>query len=242
MNGPSTPDPGESALGSIDARVKIVSLLLFISVVAISVELNVLLLSLLFVLALLLFSRVPPKLLVTRFLFSMPFIGFASLSLYLVGSPLSALAMLIRISTCVLAVILLSGTTSLLDLIEGLRRLGVPRILLILVLFTYRYIHLFNDEMRRILTARKARGGRKGRHLLDGRFMKSLSTMIGMIIVRAFWRGDRIFDALLVRQYKGDIRVRPQKALSSVDVGFGVFVASVSLILILGNLGVIWWI
>jgi len=175
-----------SVICSVDARVKIVSLLFFISVVAISTDLGILLISLFFIIALILVSRVSPKVVASRYLLAMPFIGFASLSLYFVNSTQSAMAMFVRISTCVLAVILISGSTSLLRMLEGLKRLRVPRILLVLMLFTYRYVHVFREEMKRIRIARKARGGKKGKHVLDRRFMKSLSMMIGMIMVRAF--------------------------------------------------------
>lgn len=241
MHGPSTQLTTESTFVSIDARVKILSLLLFVSVVAMSTQLDVLILALLFILSLLAFSRVSPRVVASRFLVALPFIGFASLSLYIVGSPTAALSMLIRISTCVLSVVLLSATTSLLDLIEGLKRLRFPRILLVLVLLTYRHIYIFKEEMRRIRTAGKARGGRSDRHLLDRRFMKTLSTMIGMIIMRAFWRGDRVYDSLLVRQFKGDLQVHSQRRLSPGDVSFAVCVSFVSLTLVLANFWVIQW-
>lgn len=231
-----------SAIRSIDARVKIVSMLFFISVVAISTDVGILLTSLLFIFGLILLSRISSRVVATRYLLAMPFIGFASLSLYFVSSFQSAIVMFIRISTCVLGVILISGSTSLLGLLEGLKRLRFPRILLILMLFTYRYIHVFKEEMESIRTARKARGGRKGKHLLDRGFMRSLSTMTGMIIVRAFWRGDRIYDALRMRQYNGDLHLQSKRHLSFADFGFGLFVASVSLTLALANFGVILWI
>lgn len=232
----------KSAIRSVDARVKIVSLLFFTSVVAISTDLGVLLISLLFIIVLILLSRISSKVVASRYLLAMPFIGFASLSLYFVSSTQSAMAMFIRISTCVLAVMIISGSTSLLGLLEGLKRLRFPRILLVLMLFTYRYLYVFREEMRRIRIARKARGGKEGKHLLDRRFMRSLSTMIGMIIVRAFWRGDRIYDALQTRQYNGDLHLQSKKHLSVADFGFALFVASVSLTLVLANFGVILWI
>jgi cobalt/nickel transport system permease protein len=110
-----------------------------------------------------------------------------------------------------------------------------------LLLFTYRYIHVFIDEMGRIRNARKARGGRKGRHILDKRFMEVLSVMVGMVVVRAFWRGDRIHQALLARHFRGDLQMKGRRAISPSDIGFAVSVSILSAALALANLGVIVW-
>jgi cobalt/nickel transport system permease protein len=242
MHKPSTVATSKSTLTSVDARVKLVFILLFVSVVALSTELRILLFSLSFVFVLLAVSRVPAYVVGTRFLLAAPFVVFASLSLYLAGSTSGAIAMSVRVSTCVLAVVLLSATTPLLDLIEGLKRLRLPGIILVLVLLTHRYIHVFIDEMGRIRMARKARGGKKGHHILDRRFMEVLSVMVGMVVVRALWRGDRVHQSLLARHFRGDLQLNARRAISRADVGFALSISLVSVALALANLGVILWI
>jgi cobalt/nickel transport system permease protein len=242
MLGPDGDATRKTPLANIDARVKIVFILLFVSIIALSTDVKALLLSSLFVLALLAYSRVPVRVIGTRFLLAAPFIIFASLGLYFAGSVTNAFAMLARISTCVLAVVLLSATTPLLDLIEGLKRLRLPGIILVLLLFTYRYIHIFVDEMERLRSARKARGGKKGRHILDRGFMKVLSVMVGMVVVRAFWRGDKVQQSLLARHFRGDLQLNTRRSVSPADIGFAISLSFVSVAIVLTNLGVIVWI
>jgi cobalt/nickel transport system permease protein len=115
--------------------------------------------------------------------------------------------------------LVLVSTTPFFKMMGAFRSLHMPKVMANLILFTYRFIFLFLDEMERMRTARMARGFNGGRSLLDARAFKTLGATIGMTFVRANARATNIYDALLSRGYSGDIRsfeksrTRPRDAI-----------------------------
>jgi cobalt/nickel transport system permease protein len=116
--------------------------------------------------------------------------------------------MFIRISTCVLALILLSSTTPFFDLLKGFQRLKVPNIFIILIMFTYRYFFVFIEELYRMKLARKSKGFRGGK------------------------RGVRIYDALVTRGYRGEIKTLTPLKFKSLDYCFCSIFMVISILLI----------
>jgi cobalt/nickel transport system permease protein len=230
---------GASALGRLDPRCKLVALLAFVVIAALLRDMALLLFALAYVLALLAISGVPASHLAGRFAPAVPFAFLGALSVYLSAGLVPALAMFVRISTCVLAMLLLSGTTPFFDLLKGLQRLGVPRIFVNLMLFTYRYLFVISDEMGRMSVARRARGARRGRSLLDRMAMKNISFSAGMVLVRAHERGLRMHDALRSRGFDGQIRTLTRFHFGALEAVFAVKVLAFSAILISAQWGVL---
>ncbi|MCF8093257.1 MAG: cobalt ECF transporter T component CbiQ [Desulfotignum sp.] len=84
--------------------------------------------------------------------------------------------------------------------LHGLSRLGVPDMAGQMVLLSYRYLHVFTHEARRMTAGMKARGFEK-KTSLDT--LRALGNFLGMIFVRSFERTERVFDAMQARGYKG---------------------------------------
>ena len=232
---------GASALGSLDPRCKLVALLAFVVIVALLRDLNILVFALAYVLALVAISGVPARHYAGQFALAVPFALLGALSVYLSAGPEFALAMFLRISTCVLAILLLSGTTPFFDLLKGLQRLGVPRIFVNLMLFTYRYLFVISDEMGRMSVARKARGARRGRSLLDRAAMQNISFSAGMVLVRAHERGIRMHDALRSRGFDGEIKTLSKFRVGALEMIFVVKVLAFSALLLSAEWGVLRW-
>lgn len=228
---------GVSALGGLDPRCKLVALLAFVVIVALLRDLTILLFALAYVLALLMISGVPARHLAGRFALAVPFALLGALSVYLSSGIGAAVAMFVRISTCVLAILLLSGTTPFFDMLKGLQRLRVPRIFVNLLLFTYRYLFVISDEMGRMSVARKARGARRGRSLLDRAAMKNVSFTAGMVLVRAHERGVRMHDALRSRGFDGEIRTLTKFHAGALEAVFAVKVLAFSALLVCAEWG-----
>ena len=96
----------------------------------------------------------------------------------------------------------------------------VPGIIIVLLMFTYRYFFVFVEESYRMKLARKSKGFYGGRHLLDKIGMRTISYTAGMILVRAYRRGVRIYDALLVRGFDGKVRTLTQLKITFLDAIF----------------------
>jgi cobalt/nickel transport system permease protein len=126
----------------------------------------------------------------------------------------------------ILALILLSSSTKLDDLLNGLRQLGVPQVMILIVSFMYRYIFVLVDEVMRIKQARDSRnfGGSWFHH------MKAIGNMLGTLFIRSYERAERVYAAMLSRGFEGQIRTTHKLRFRQADVYFG---AAFSVVLVL---------
>jgi cobalt/nickel transport system permease protein len=99
----------------------------------------------------------------------------------------------------VLTVVAMFGTTPFNLSMKALVRLKVPQRLVTMILFAYRYLFVFGEEMRTLQQALKARGFKAG---ANGRTWRSLGQLVGLLVVRAFERTERIYQAMLARGFK----------------------------------------
>jgi len=84
--------------------------------------------------------------------------------------------------------------------LHGLSRLGVPEMVGQMVLLSYRYLHVFRHEARRMSSGMQVRGFRKR---TDLKTLRAVGNFIGMLFVRSFERTERVFDAMRARGYRG---------------------------------------
>jgi cobalt/nickel transport system permease protein len=152
------------------------------------------------VLALLIWlSRLAPGFLLKRLLLLEPFIfGVAALMLCQPhGGGKFALA-LFKTNLCLLTTLLLSNTTRFTDLLAVLQRLRVPWIFVTTLTLMHRYLFVLADESERMRRARASRTFAPGR-----RFQwQTLSSVVGLLFVRASERAERIYDAMCARGWK----------------------------------------
>jgi len=109
--------------------------------------------------------------------------------------------------------------------LHGLSRLGAPEIVGQMVLLSYRYLHVFRHEARRMVSGMRVRGFRRRTNLSA---MRAVGNFIGMLFVRSFERTERVFDAMRARGYQGrfpepaELRLRTGDLLvSSVWLAIG---------------------
>lgn len=94
---------------------------------------------------------------------------------------------------------LLTLTTSVPALLNGLLELRMPPILVATLASMYRYINVLTGEfnaMRRAAVARNLMGNKRWQRLVVG-------NIIGALFIRTYERGDRIHQAMLSRGYQG---------------------------------------
>ncbi|MBS7623579.1 cobalt ECF transporter T component CbiQ [Candidatus Bathyarchaeota archaeon] len=101
-----------------------------------------------------------------------------------------------RIWVCVASLNLLVLTTRFSQLILSMDRLKLPRVFIVLTVVTYRYIYLFINEAYRMVLARDSRTVRREPRLQS---LRSLANMLGVLLVRAYERGERVYLAMLAR-------------------------------------------
>jgi cobalt/nickel transport system permease protein len=133
---------------------------------------------------------------------------------------------IIKSSLGVFSIILLSSTTSFPQLIKGMERLGSPKIFTMLVSFMYRYSFILIDEMYRIKRARDSR-------CFGGRWFwqsKVIGHMVGVLFLRSYYRGERVYLAMLSRGYQGTM---PETAGGRLGLGEILFLSISPLLLFL---------
>jgi cobalt/nickel transport system permease protein len=112
-----------------------------------------------------------------------------------------AAQMLARSLIVLSSVITLVATTPFRELLVGLEQLGMPRILISILAFMYRYMFVLVDEltkMRRAKLARTFYPSLWGEARLMGNF-------IGILLVRAFERAERVYAAMCARGWQSGV-------------------------------------
>ncbi len=116
------------------------------------------------------------------------------------------------------AALLLAFTTPFHDLVDGLRALRLPRIMVAIISFMYRYLGVIGDEVGRMNRARAARsavgpdgrggGGLRWRARVTG-------SMVGSLFLRSYERSERVYAAMQARGFDGELRYLATPAPSS---------------------------
>jgi cobalt/nickel transport system permease protein len=120
----------------------------------------------------------------------------------------------------VMAVVLLTATTTIPDIAHALRHLRVPAPLVSTATFAYRYLFVLSDEALRLMRARDARsarlpGARGGGTLIwRGRVA---GHMAGQLFVRSMDRAERVHQAMVARGYTGHLMTMRPHAMRRGD-------------------------
>ena len=118
------------------------------------------------------------------------------------------------------AAIILSASTPFPELLQAMRAVGIPRLLVGMFGLMWRYLFVLVDEALRMMRARSARSGEVDKN--GGKVGGSLAWrarvtggMAGSLFLRGFERSERIYTAMLSRGYDGEVRVMHLPPFSS---------------------------
>jgi cobalt/nickel transport system permease protein len=103
-------------------------------------------------------------------------------------------------NTIIIALIALVATVPIVTLGQAMHDLRLPDKLCHLLLFTYRYVYVFEQEFRRLVQAMKIRGFQPR---TDLHTYRSYAYLAAMLLVRSFDRAERVFQAMLCRGFHG---------------------------------------
>lgn len=251
---------GNSLVHRLDPRVKLVLTLAFVvAVTAVPHGVWVSLLLFLGTIAVIAaLARVPPILIFRRSMIAIPFALAAITLVFTVdGTPLATLSVasrnvsithqgtvafasiLTKSWLAVLAATVLATTTSFPDLVAAMRALRLPKVMVAIVSFMYRYIFIIADEALRLQRAREARSA-SPRSTAGGSLLwrtKILGGMIGSLFLRSYERSERIYSAMLSRGFDGTIRTMGAEKLRLSDLMISVtFIAYLLAVVALGTI------
>lgn len=241
----------DSFIHRLDPRTKFITTLVFIVAVALTLPNRWQAFALYFFLiaALLFLSKLPIFYVFQRSLVIMPFVLMIAIFipffkegevvssyniwLWQVSVTYNGLQVLVNIVIkawlSILSLILLTSTTKLTNLLKGLEQLGMPRVMVMILSFMYRYIFVLVDEVMRMKQARDSRnfGGRRLWQL------RTIGNMVGTLFIRSYERGERIYAAMMARGFDGQTRILDRLNFRPADAYFGV---GFSLVLILTSM------
>lgn len=119
------------------------------------------------------------------------------------GGLLSAVSILVRFVLGMACLIALASTTRFPDLLDGLRKLGLPRVLMDQLSFLYRYLFLLLDQAMHLRRAQAARDGGRGPVFA---YWKSNAALVGVLFIRTLEQAERTHLAMTARGYDGRLR------------------------------------
>lgn len=244
----------DSFIHRLDPRTKFITTLVFIMVVISTPPMRwqAFAMYLLIITILLLLSRLPVNFVLKRSLVIMPFVlmiaifipfftqgevaGSYNIWLWQVSVTYNGLQVLwnvlIKAWLSILSLILLTSTTRLVNLLNGMEQLRMPRIMVMLLSFMYRYIFVLVDEVIRMKQARDSRNFNGSRlwHL------RTIGNMVGTLFIRSYERGERIYAAMLARGFDGRSRTLERLSFRRADAYFGLSLGLVLLLTTMANL------
>ncbi|OGW36581.1 MAG: cobalt ECF transporter T component CbiQ [Nitrospirae bacterium RBG_13_39_12] len=175
---------------------------------------------------------IPLKAIVKKVLFVSPFAIFigifnplidTNVIIKLFGVPVtggwvSFFSIIVKFILTVSTALLLIAVTSFPGICEALERLKLPKIFVVQLLFLYRYLFVLFEETLRMVRAREARSfGKKGKE------MKTFIRLVSVLLIKSVERAERIYQAMLSRGFRGEIKVLKIHSLRLQDVLFAIF-------------------
>ena len=233
-----------SFLHGLDPRGKLIVVFLFSIVVAAAKRFPVLLVSLTLGLLIVLTAKVPARELIKRLIpvnmlilflwLFLPF-TFGGEPLFFVGSlavtregVFYATRISIKSNAMMLMLIALAASTPIFFMGHAMHQLKIPKNIVHLFFFTYRYIHAIYREYLRLKNSIKIRGFIPK---TDLHTYKTFAYMVGMLLVRSFDRAHRVHNAMLCRGFKGDLYSLKKFSFKTNDIVSIIFMTAMILIM-----------
>ncbi|HEY2595852.1 MAG TPA: cobalt ECF transporter T component CbiQ, partial [Chloroflexota bacterium] len=135
-------------------------------------------------------------------------VGFSAAGLW------SALVFVARVGVSVSLAVLLVLTTPWADVLKSLHALRVPRVFVLVLSMTYRYIFLFLHTLNGMFEARKSRVVAR---LGGGEDRRWITRSMGALTSRSFKMSNDVYAAMLARGFTGEIRTYSTYRMQATD-------------------------
>ncbi len=126
-----------------------------------------------------------------------------------------ALAITIKCNAIVLFNLAFLSTSTVFSLAHALAHLRVPSKLVQLFFFSWRYLHLLEEELEQLKRAAVLRGFSPGANMHTYR---TYANLLGTLFVRSYDRGQRIYNAMLCRGFDGTFWLLTHFKIAKKDI------------------------
>ena len=213
----------KSQLHELSPQLKILSTLLIVISIAFSKIINPfqIISHAVIVFLIIRFSNIPLKTYLKRLTLDIPFILFAlflpflssgnndmvftlfTFEIYRTGL-LEMFAILFKATAGLSMGIVLTATSTNIELIYGLQKLKVPPIIIAIMSFSIRYIDVFIDEFKRVKISMQSRG-----YIEKGiKTLLPIAYASGAMLIRGYERGERVYLSMISRGFTGVIELQ----------------------------------
>ena len=213
----------KSQLHELSPQLKILATLLIVISIAFSKIINPfqIISHAVIVFLIIILSNIPLKTYLKRLTLDIPFILFAlflpflssgnndmvftlfSFEVYRTGL-LEMFAILFKATAGLSMGIVLTATTTNIELIYGLQKLKLPPIIIAIMSFSIRYIDVFIDEFKRVKISMQSRG-----YIEKGiKTLLPIAYASGAMLIRGYERGERVYLSMISRGFTGVIELQ----------------------------------
>ncbi len=220
----------DSPVHRFDPRTKIATFTLLVFSFVFIQEITIALFALFFSILLLLVSKLPIRFILKRvqvvLIFVLPLLiimpltvkGTELFSVFGISATREGLwyasLIVIRSMAAVILILTMLGSMRFDTTIKALYTLKVPKTLVQMLMFTYRYIFVIIDEFLSMWQAMSAKGFNPRTNMYG---LSVMGNMVGMLIVKSYERGERVYQAMISRGYTGSPKTRTAFAMRRTD-------------------------
>jgi cobalt/nickel transport system permease protein len=172
-------------------------------------------------------ARLPAAGVTVRAAAVLPFSGFLALFRFWEGDAGQAVSLLLKSYLSAFCALVLVGTTPLPRLLDGLERLGAPRMFVLVVQFLYRYLFVISEQGQHMRQAALSRGG--FRHAARRVRLRAAAGAVAILFARSYRRAEAIYRAMLARGFEGRLAQAATPAFRARDAAALALVAAVLL-------------
>ena len=131
------------------------------------------------------------------------------------GGVISMVSLMLKGVLCLMASFLLVASTRFDSICGALRAVHVPKVLVTLLLLTYRYIGVMMEELSVMTDAYHLRApGQRGIHV------SAWGSFLGLLLLRSMDRSQELYSAMLLRGYRGEFYYAESRPFKMKDAAF----------------------
>ncbi|EHP89518.1 cobalt ECF transporter T component CbiQ [Methanotorris formicicus] len=222
----------ESIIHKMDARVKLILTLLIIFYITAYNSIFAILLVEIYLIFLIVLSKLSLIYTFKRIALILPFGGTIALFqpfikgktviYYLFGIPIYqegltfGMLLFLKVLVSVTSIVLLSSTTPMYEIINAGRKLGLPKIMAMLLGLMVRYLFVMYDVLENTIKAQKSRGFNR-KNLSYKKILHIFGYTVGNLFLRSYEQGEKTYLAMLSRCYSNGSDLFPYKKKIGVE-------------------------
>lgn len=124
-------------------------------------------------------------------------------------------SLIIKYGLIVITSLLMISVTGIDKLSYAMRMIRIPKLLVLQIMLTYRYISVIGEQIVITVRAYRLRSyGKKGIH------KTAWGSLVGQLILRTYERSQYIYRAMLLRGFNGDYHPGSSQAIELKDIAY----------------------